>query len=463
MVQQPARPLRRQPPIAKSRRLCLALAFLLAATVLTALPGRAADSFYLNLLRDGGQALDDEEFERARFDLRVACFGLLEEPVLLSQCWVQIGLAEAALDNKSGFRDSFNRLTEVERLFAGSYAQAHLSPAMRSRYEAAAARWIAESRLIAVPAFKALAIRGAANRLARLPVERRRQELETLISESPGVSRWRLMLGDVYLAERQYEAAKAEADTVLTAEPSNRRALCLRGLAHADAGQCSAAADDLTSCPASRSDRPTAQTILSCQIQLERWAEAKSYFDDLPEVVRSNRKISKFGREIERNLQPPQLAATPADDGMTGESTDVDSTATTNPTAADTAEVVLSAGDQGDLARAREMAAAATYKEDFDEVMQLASRLADGNPRHSDVQLFAGEIAYRARRWGQAIDYLRNGGSALDEDPVLLFYLSVAYFESGQEPLARQFFRRCCSQPGLSPIIEEYRLKIVPN
>ncbi len=472
MLIQQAQQSRRSPVAASGGPRLRAQLFALVAMVAIAVPCSAADTFYLNLLRDGGQSLQDQDFERARFDLRIAGFGLLEEPVLLSQCWILIGLAEAALDNKSGFRDSFDRLTDIERLFAGSYSKANVTAPMRSQYETAAARWITESRLLAVPAFEALAIRSAANRLARLPVQQRRQELETLIHDSPNVSRWHLMLGDIYLGERQHAAARAEADAVLSLQPDNRRARCLRGLALVGENQCSAAVDDLTGCPATRSDRPTAQSILDCQIQVERWAEAKSFYDQLPETVRRHRKISKLGRQIARNAEQPLPTESAADEdpqeGTNAEDEErvaatVAEEAPAQPTVAQRESTQLSAEDQRALARARAMAAEATYKEDFDEVMQIASRLADGNPGHTKAQIFAGEVAYRSRRWKQAIHYLEHDKSALDEDPVLLFYLSVAYFESGQEQRARQLFRRCCSQPGPISIIEEYRRKLAEN
>lgn len=460
----------RQPLNPGKHHLRLSMVFVLAATVAIALPLSAADSFYLNLLRDGDQALSDSQFERARTNLRVACFGLLEDPVLLSQCWAQTGLAEAALDNQTGFRDSFDQLTEIERLFAGSYASADLPTEQRARYETFASRWIAEGRLIAVPAFESLAIRSAANRLARLPAESRREELKKLIAQSPGVSRWRLMLGDIYFGERRYDAAIAEADAVLAAQPSNPRARCLRGLARADAGHCAEAVEELTSCPPSRSDRPTAQTILSCQVQLARWSDSQSYYDGLPEAVRASRKISKLGRQIARGLPAADSAIVAQSGESASEDPLTENAATDNPVA-DTATIDsatsetaptqrLSTDDRQTLARARQMALAATYKEDFDEILQLSSQLADDNPWHAEAQFFAGEVAYRARRWDRAIEYLSRANSTLEEDPVLLFYLSVAYFESGQEAQARQFFSRCCSTPGENPVIEKYRTRI---
>jgi tetratricopeptide (TPR) repeat protein len=464
-----------------ARRWKWLLALLAALPLWGAAPATAADEFYLNLLRTGSRAMSDNDPGRARFHLQIACFGLLEEPVILSQCLVRLGLAESALGDATAFRQTFDRLVDVERLFPGSFEQADLPPALRDDFEAEVAHWIAESRLVTVPAFQELAIRSAANRLARMPAGERREALERLIAEAPDVSRWRLMLGDIYLEERQYEAAIGHAEAVLAAEPDNPRARCLYALSLASSGRCTEAVADLVFCQAARSDRPTAATVLSCQTSAGRWADAGRFFEELPADLQETRQLRRYGREIERNLAS-EAVSEPTGAGLPAAGAEADGTtpaAQPSPTlparpnaepavtvpepATAPATVELSPQDQLDVARARELAATARYKEEVAKALELVLRVADDNPLHTDTQALAGELAYRAQRWSEVIEYLRRMGPSLRDDHVLVFYLSVAYFESGQIEEARRAFNQCCSDPDPSPVIESYRAKILGN
>lgn len=96
----------------------------------TALHG-AVDPFYLNLLRDGELAFDRKDFPTAARQLRLACFGMLEEPRPLVDCLARLALAQDRADDVDGFRETFKRLAEVEERFK-AYSQGGLSPELRT-------------------------------------------------------------------------------------------------------------------------------------------------------------------------------------------------------------------------------------------------------------------------------------------------------------------------------------------
>lgn len=106
----------------------------LAAAFLAAVPARAADRFYEDLLRDGIAARERGDAERAAKLLRLACFGLLEEPPALGRCLAHLALAQSEADDTAGFRQTFFRLAEVERRFGG-YTRARLSASERRQLE----------------------------------------------------------------------------------------------------------------------------------------------------------------------------------------------------------------------------------------------------------------------------------------------------------------------------------------
>lgn len=138
---------------------CSALSIL----ALLALPARAAiDPFYLNLLRDGQHALDRKDFREAARDFRLACFGMLDEPRTLTDCLARLALAQDAAGEVEGFRDTFQRLVELEDRFK-AYSQADLAPELRAALEARLASRLPAATLEGAPAFRStLGKKGAA-------------------------------------------------------------------------------------------------------------------------------------------------------------------------------------------------------------------------------------------------------------------------------------------------------------
>jgi tetratricopeptide (TPR) repeat protein len=131
--------------------------------VLLALPGaapplRAADPFYTGLLRDGIYAYDRGDATTAVRHLRLACFGLLEEPEPLADCLVRLALAQDKSGNAEGFRDTFRRVIEVEERF-GAYRRAQVPAELRALFEQRTAALIPAATLASVPAFQGLAAR----------------------------------------------------------------------------------------------------------------------------------------------------------------------------------------------------------------------------------------------------------------------------------------------------------------
>jgi hypothetical protein len=129
--------------------LWLLLLFLLAAW-----PARAAvDPFYQTLLRDGQHAYDRKDYPAAARDLRLACFGMLDEPRQLADCLVRLALTQDHLNDVEAFRDTFQRLVEIEERFK-AYSQAELAPELRAGLEQRLAARIPAATLAGAPAFR---------------------------------------------------------------------------------------------------------------------------------------------------------------------------------------------------------------------------------------------------------------------------------------------------------------------
>jgi hypothetical protein len=143
----------------------LALTLILTA----ALPLRAVDPFYLDLLRDGIHAYERGEAGAAERSLRFACFGMLDEPKPLAACLARLALAQDKAADLAGFRETFTRLVEIEERFQG-YSQADLPAEIRAALEQKLAARIPAPTLQSSPAaFKAAAAKQPPPRPAASP------------------------------------------------------------------------------------------------------------------------------------------------------------------------------------------------------------------------------------------------------------------------------------------------------
>ena len=126
---------------------------LLLGLLLAPLPAQAAvDPFYQGLLRDGQLAFDRKEYATAARVLRLACFGMLDEPRPLADCLSRLALAQDGTGDAPGFRETFQRLLEVEDRFKG-YSQGELPPELRATLEARLATRLPAATLAGAPAF----------------------------------------------------------------------------------------------------------------------------------------------------------------------------------------------------------------------------------------------------------------------------------------------------------------------
>ncbi len=135
-----------------------AVTLLLAATG----PLLAVDPFYQELYRDGNLAYDRGDAGGAARTLRLACFGMLDDPKLLGGCLARLALAQDKATDLEGFRETFVRLADVEERFQG-YSQADLPAEVRSALEQKIGAHIPAATLeSSPPVFRALAKRSPA-------------------------------------------------------------------------------------------------------------------------------------------------------------------------------------------------------------------------------------------------------------------------------------------------------------
>ncbi len=130
----------------------LLILLFLAGHLLAPVTARAVDSFYEDLERDGRLAAARGETAQAARLLRLACFGMLEEPLELASCLTRLALVQAELSDEDAFRATFDRLLEVEQRFT-AYTRGKIDPTERERLRSSVMRFVPERIWNRFPAF----------------------------------------------------------------------------------------------------------------------------------------------------------------------------------------------------------------------------------------------------------------------------------------------------------------------
>lgn len=285
------------------------MAVLAACALLASVSAHAADPFYLRLLRQGTDAYNRRDYQPAVRQLRVACFGLLDEPQLLADGLTRLALAQGATGDDAGFRETFQRLSEVEERFQG-YSRADIPKDVRSAFEQLVVQAIPQATLSENAAFARL-VPPRQDGVAKLAPAQRRKELARLIKAEPREVRWCLMLADLELAEGNPREAYAAADGALKLSPGKTEALKLRGLALAADKKWSSAESNLKACGFASSDPKVAGALLTCLVELKRWQEANDFAAHLPPDVAKDRTVQQLTVSAAVGLTASQPAGAP--------------------------------------------------------------------------------------------------------------------------------------------------------
>ncbi len=123
----------------------------LGVVLFVALATRArSDGFTSARLAAGIDAYATKRFVEAADQFRIACFGLLDQPVALTEGLVRLALAQEAAGRKADAVATLHRFLEIEKRFSG-YARARLDGPTRAAFEALLKSHVSAEVLAAVP------------------------------------------------------------------------------------------------------------------------------------------------------------------------------------------------------------------------------------------------------------------------------------------------------------------------
>ncbi len=478
-------------------------------TFMVSLPpaANAADAFYNGLLRRGSLAYDSGDLVGAAQHLRLACFGLLDEPTALADCLVRLAATQGQLDQRDAFNSTFGRLLEVEELFGG-YSAAQPPPAFHQAFTEVVIRWVPRDTLRGLAAFAPIAREMLETELLGLDTGGRRAALQQQIAIAAGDPKWRRALAELELAAGNSSAALAAFEGLApSAEDSTGR--CLRGRALSTLGRCAEALPELASCGDPSSDTQLAEERLSCLLAVGEYAGASQFYDQLPAALQRKKTFRRLARTARKQLAaateeptegqiaPLDVAPPAAGDALeaarpaatmgadlpsqnsdpptaaSAESTlefSVESTVgstTTTPTAAPPPPTQPSASTdpriEATLNELRQLLQRAGSINDPDQLSRLTDRglgLASRLPLNSEALHIAGELAYRDSRFAAAARYFDR---ARPQRAALRFYFAVALFESGQQERAASELRQVLPRLQRSDYVDEIAVRILGN
>lgn len=428
-----------------------------------------AHPFYSEALRVGSVAYEAGDFATAAERLRLASFGMLDQPPLLAETLVRLALSQAELAQRDEFLATFDRINLLGERF-DAYSSSALPAALRTRFEERAIAWVPEPVLARSRAFAQLHRRQTLERLATLLPAARTTALERIVADSPDDLGWQLMLATARIESGAGGDAISALEGVFTAGTGDGHAGCLLGRAYLQSGRCeqllTAQSETLSYCDIRRLPTPELEQYLDCLTLAGRWPDAASVVVSLAAERRTSRPFSRWEKRLAKELEPGfeaaplppfELAASAPAPAASGPPQSVAS----QPVASRPEPAAAQEPPSAELEALRRQSNAARSVEELQQVAAAAQALRSRFPASVEPLYIAGEAAYRASEWQRATEYLRAAGDPPDDRPELLFYLSVALHESGDREAAAEVLRRALPNLERTPIVERYRHEIL--
>lgn len=401
----------------------------------------AADPFYLARLRDGEVALARADARGAAKELRLACFGLMDEPDQLGRCLTNLALAEARSGETEALERTFERLVEAESL-VGAWRLADLEPATRTTFAVEIGRALPEPLLEDSAIFgDLLAVRRRAE-LAGLSARALEKALRERIERQPGVAFWSVELARFELNDRRPAEAVAILDALLARGTSSPEIVCLRGRAVFALGRWQEAAAALLGCQGDDASLDRVEALMEGGHE----GEARQLFESLvPEVRGLDRGVALAARLPPVTAPVTAPATAPAN-------VPVSAPASAPVTVATDSTAATLAAAMAQLAELRLQLSAAADSATVEDVVSAAEALAKAEDGPKEAWHLAAEGAYRLSQWPRTVTLFGQGGPTTT--PEQGFYLAVALFETGEVEQSRRTLEAVLPRLRRTPYVE---------
>jgi tetratricopeptide (TPR) repeat protein len=433
--------------------------FLLAVVVgmMPSVAGLRADDFNEDRLHDGEDAYVAKRYADAIDQFRIAAFGSLDRPPLLSECLVRLALAEAAANKSPDTGATLERFLEVERRFQ-SYAKAKLQPEIRSSFQALLLARVPQATILSVPSLAGM-IETSEQKIAKLPPDARQKALEAEARQEPSNPIWPTDLAALALERGDAKEAEKWATKALSLQPTNAEALALRARSRFARRQYADALTDYSALPADAFERRPelyAEEFV-CLVEARRFEDAEAISGRIPAASAARPDVAKartdLAAERQRRTAPAPKPAAATASTATGGAASAVSRAASAPASAPTPDPARSKAAL-DESRRLVLASRATDAE------KLLNEAIKSDPGNRELRLALLEAACLDRSYPAGAAQVALVKPFAENEAPAMFYAAVVLYETGRVDEARAYMKQ--AMPRVSgPLVDEYSRKIL--
>ena len=427
----------------RAQRLTVLLVCAAATWMMPPVSVLRADEFTDERLHDGQESYAAKRYAEAVDEFRIAAFGSLDKPTVLSECLVRLSLAEAAAAKNSDVGATLERFLDVERRFS-AYAKANLQPEIRASFKTLLLSRVPQATVVSIPSLAGM-VETEEQKIAKLPPVDRRKALEAAARREPDSVTWPIDLSRDALERSDPKDAEQWASKALSIQPQNSDALALRARARAAKNDCSGALADLAALSAAEKDsRPDLYADdFVCLVEGRNWEAAEVVAGRVPpssstrpDVVAARTKLSS---EQQRRTGST-TASTAAPKAATKAAAPPPDPARSRAVLEESRRLVL-AGKPGDA----------------EKMLNEALRSDPGN---RDLRLALLEAACLDRSYQSGAAQVALVKPFAETEAPSMFYAAVVLYETGKFDEARGYMKQ--AMPRVSgPLVDEYANKIL--
>lgn len=414
----------------------------------------APEEFYQQRLRIGEDAYAGKQFAEAADSLRIATFGLLDQPPALTEGLVFLALAQQAAGRAADVDATLARFLDVERGFA-TFVKARISPEARAEFEQLLIKRVPPEKLLALPALTHL-VETAEQKLAKLPPKEREKSLEELMRKEPKNVAWPLWLAQDAAVRGEPKAVVRWSTAVLALDPQNMDALGLRGHALTLRKSCPEALADLKALPAARlsANSELLADSFVCFTATKDWSSARAIAEKIADDQKARKDVAAALKKLAS--QPAATSDTassdpPASAPGTAPSTQAVApapTPTPKPSDVNLAQLTATARDLAANGRAG-------------DALKMLLAALDQGAESRDLRKAVLEAACLSKSWSTAASQAVVIQPFKDDEAIPMFYAAVALFETGDVNGARSLMSRARPKVAKSPYVDYYAKRIL--
>lgn len=437
-------------------------------------PAARGDEFSDARLRAGEDACVGRRYLDAIAQLKIAAFGALDRPPVLSEALVWLVLSQNGAGRPADVQTTLDRFMDVERRF-GAYPKAKLEADTRSSFQAILLKQVPQSTILSTPSLANL-IETDDQRLARLPAADRRRVLEASAKKEPTRAEWPAALAKDSLERGDAKEAVRWADQALKLEPSNGDALATRARANVARGDYAAASRDFGAMSAQELAKhpELAADRFVTLVETGDWSGAEQALTSLPVPAGSRADVARAQQKLATEKQRRSTAAAASNPAKAApaQAPQPAAPAPAAPKSSPAGGASSASAGAGKPVASPAGASAATSRDVLAESRRLISTgksaeavrmlndALSADPGNRELRLALLEAGCLSRSYQVAAAQLPLVTPFSDTEAAPMFYAAVVLYETGRDNEARSYLERAAPRVS-GPLVEEYSRKIL--